>query len=74
MMNDTHPLRHVGPFKAYLVTVYTERMLPPVDILVLGCGSSRSAILTALRECSEDTRALGVRQVITFDNLIERDE
>jgi hypothetical protein len=69
-----NPRKHIGPFKAYLVTVYTTGFNVPIDMLVLGCASSRSAILTALQDCCNETRALGVKQVIPYDNLVDRCE
>ncbi len=75
MVNEyANPRKHIGPFKAYLVTVYTTGFNVAIDMLVLGCASSRSAILTALRDCSDETRALGIKQVIPYDNLIDRNE
>jgi hypothetical protein len=74
-MNEfNHPTSGVGPFKAYLVSVYTVGFRVSTEMLVLGCASHRSAILTALRECSNETRALGVREVINYDSLVDRCE
>jgi len=69
----TNPRSGVGPFKAYLVTVYTTGFRVPTDILVLGYSTPRSAILAALNQCCDETRALGVKEIIHYDNLLDRE-
>lgn len=70
MIDENHPHTGVGPYKAYVVSVY-NRIAPkiPTRILVLGCNNPKAAIMMALRNCHSDSYAIHTSHAIEFDAL-----